>query len=225
MASDSPREDQNLAVIARFWKWLSEGSNAWTVVGSTGIGTLVAWVMPFDWKTGVPWVMTTFAMSLAFVTTRAMFDGLMYVRRRINPPSLVITTNDGVKAGVTLKHIGYPTKYWVDATVVRALDGARISATAPFQGRLQVRGLLEGTHATLGHNDWANIILAHDGAPGAQMRIRRGAASDHIDVSNHGAVVELRIHSEPELPTGIRVERYQLTRDQQHFICKLETTR
>jgi hypothetical protein len=180
-----------------------------------------------------------FAWALVIILSFAVMalTVALTVRRPIPPPAdpvpepsppspswVELTPNSGIKSSVTLTHHGPPTKYYVDGRIVLLLKGSANPNSTIFRCELQVAGLKGEWAPVLNDGEWANIVLCSIEpiqspgwggeltTTGDGLVIRRGKVGTHVRVPDSGAMVELKIRTEPPLTHPTSAKRYEVIR-------------
>lgn len=205
-------------VFIRTLNWFGTFKNLLAVFGSTGVGGLVGWFLPFDWNTATPWLLTACSFTGTWLGMKSIHAGFGQWRRYRNPSLLWLSADSGDAGCVGIRHRGEPTTISATGRIVKLLDGSPNPSPHRFECRLSRGG--KGELARLFHDgDWAQIVLAlggekefsshpedveHDG-----LLIRRG--STVVSVPDSGALLEIEFKASPPLKRNVGVMIHRFT--------------
>lgn len=205
-------ETENPAV--RFYRWISEGFNAWSIFAASGMSGFVAWLLPFDWKTAVPWLLTVATFSGTWAVVQGLRDGYRKWRRWRHPGILLLTPDSGESGCIGIKFRGEPTTVQAYGAIVKLLNGSRNPSPHKFECRIGRGG--GGTTSMEFHDgDWAHLVVGSyfksvnwPAEPNGFV-IHRGGTVVYIPLS--GAVVRYVFRCNPPLRSGQAELVYQVT--------------
>lgn len=209
---------QFVAASTTLLQWFGDAANLALFISVTGVGTVVSFLLPFDWRTPVPWLLTIFAMAV----TVAVFRVGRHARHRFlawkNPPFCTVVIDGGGKASLTLKHSGHSAKYSATGRIYAVPDQQANPAPQLFQCELLLRGKGSEPTITMSDGDWAQIVLASIGSNNYDrtwLQIRRGKYGVDCVLPGASAIVEivLKIDPPPIVPLVPRFYKIRRIRD------------